>query len=126
MMPFIQYSVRVHETPHQSTPMKKITLLSSIVLVALGVSVRADSPQTIKGEAVCAKCELHVADACQNAIKVTGTDGKSEVILCDQNSVAKAFHKTICHGPANVTAEGVITEKDGKKTIALTKIEEAK
>ena len=102
--------------------MKKIALLSTIALAAFGASLYADE---IKGEAVCAKCELHQTDACQDAIKVT-KDGKTEVILCEPNAVAKAFHKTICHGPANVTAEGTISEKDGKKTIALTKIEEAK
>jgi len=103
--------------------MKKIALLSTIALAAFGSSLYADQ---IKGEAVCAKCELHQTDTCQNAIKVTGADGKTEVILCEPNAVAKAFHKTICHGPATVSAEGTITEKDGKKTIALTKIEEAK
>jgi hypothetical protein len=103
--------------------MKKIALLSIIALTAFGASVRADE---IKGEAVCAKCELHQTDSCQDAIKVTGADGKTEVILCEKNGVAKAFHKTICQGPATVTAEGTITEKDGQKTIALTKIEESK
>jgi hypothetical protein len=102
--------------------MKKIALLSIIALAAFGATLSAED---IKGEAVCAKCELHQTDTCQNAIKVT-KDGKTETILCDKNDVAKAFHKTICHGPANVTASGTITEKDGKKTIALTKIEEAK
>src|SRR5579863_8714405 len=113
----------ISEEPSPSIhPMKKIALLSTIALAAFGASLSAEE---IKGEAVCAKCELHQTDSCQDAIKVT-KDGKSEVILCEPNAVAKAFHKTICHGPANVTAEGTITEKDGKKTIALTKIEEAK
>jgi hypothetical protein len=106
--------------------MKKIAFLSIVALSALGMTVFADSPQTIKGEAACAKCELHVADACQNVIIVTGADGKKENIFCEANPVAKAFHKTICHGPTNVTAEGTITEKDGKKYITLTKIDEAK
>ena len=43
-------------------------------------------------------------------------------ILADNNDVAKAFHKQICTDTKKVKAEGVITEKDGKKTIALTKI----
>jgi hypothetical protein len=106
--------------------MKKIALLSIIALAALGTSLRADSPQTIKGVATCAKCDLGIATACQAAITVTGADGKKETILCDQNAVAKGFHKTICKASANVTAEGTITEKDGKKTLTLTKIEEAK
>ena len=105
--------------------MKKIALLST-VLAALSVSLYAGDPTTIKGEASCAKCALHLTDSCQDAITVTGADGKKEVILCEKNPVAKDFHGTICKGPANVTAEGTITEKDGKKTIALTKIDEAK
>jgi len=106
--------------------MKKIASLSIVALSVLGMSVFADNPTIIKGEAACAKCELHVADSCQNVITVTGADGKKEQIFCEANPVAKAFHKTICHGPANVTAEGTISEKDGKKYITLTKIEEAK
>jgi hypothetical protein len=106
--------------------MKKIALLSSTFLAALSLSLHADDPTKIKGEASCAKCALHLTDSCQDAITVTGADGKKEVILCEKNAVAKDFHPTICHGPANVTAEGVITEKDGQKTIALTKIDEAK
>ena len=106
--------------------MKKIALLSTIALIILGVSVRADSPNQIKGVATCAKCDLHLTDTCQAAITVTGADGKKETLLCDQNAVAKGFHHTICKASANVTAEGTISEKDGKKTITLTKIEEAK
>jgi hypothetical protein len=103
--------------------MKKIAFLSIVALSAFGLSAMADD---IKGEASCAKCELHVADSCQNVITVTDKDGKKEQIFCEANPVAKAFHKTICHGPENVTASGTITEKDGKKYIALTKIEVAK
>ena len=113
--------------------MKKIALLSIIALSALGLGLHAEDPvkpavavTKIEGEGTCAKCDLKTATACQNAITVTGADGKKEVILCDANDVSKAFHKSICKGAEKVTAEGVITEKDGKKTIALTKIELAK
>jgi len=105
--------------------MKKLALLST-VLALLSISLYADDPAKIKGEATCAKCGLHLTDSCQDAITVTGADGKKEVILCDKNAVAKDFHGTICKGTANVTAEGTITEKDGKKVITLTKIDEAK
>ena len=106
--------------------MKKIALLSTLVLATLGLSLHAADPTKIQGDASCAKCDLKTATACQAAITVTGKDGKKEVILADQNPVSKAFHKTICHDTVKVNAEGVITEKDGQKTIALTKIEEAK
>ena len=114
--------------------MKKIALLSIIALSVLGLAVQADDTATkaaqaatkIAGEGTCAKCDLKIADKCQNAIVVTGADGKKETILCDANDVSKAFHSSVCKGAAKVTAEGVVTEKEGKKTIALTKIELAK
>ena len=104
--------------------MKKLTLLTTI-LAALAIPAFAEEAKKIEGEAVCAKCNLKVATACQAAITVTGADGKKETILADNNDIAKAFHKNICQDTKKVKAEGVITEKDGKKTIALTKIEAA-
>ena len=101
--------------------MKKLALLS--LIAAFAVPAFAES---ITGEAQCAKCALKQADKCQMAIVVTGADGKKETILADNNDVAKAFHKQICQDNKKVTAEGAITTKDGKKTIALTKVEEAK
>jgi hypothetical protein len=105
--------------------MKKIAILTSSLLLALSLSLHAEDKK-ISGDAVCAKCDLATASACQMAIKVKGADGKEEVILADNNDVAKAFHKNICKATAKVNAEGAITEKDGKKTIALTKVEVAK
>ena len=119
--------------------MKKIALLSLLAIAALGLSVQADDTATkavvaaaaatkVEGDGTCAKCDLKIAgiDKCQNAIVVTGADGKKETILCDANDVSKAFHSKVCKASEKVTAEGVITEKEGKKTIALTKIDLAK
>lgn len=97
--------------------MKKLTLLS-ILAAAFSLTAFADK---IEGEASCPKCALKEADECGLAIKTaTGT------VYAQDNSIGKAFHKTICKHPAKVTAEGTITEKDGKKWIALEKIEVAK
>jgi hypothetical protein len=104
--------------------MKKLALLTSALLAALSLSLHA--ADKITGEAVCAKCSLKTADSCQMAIKTTNAAGKEEIILADNNSVAKDFHSEICKKSEKVAAEGVITEKDGKKTIALTKVESAK
>ena len=104
--------------------MKKLSILTA-VLAAISLPAFAADATKIEGEAVCAKCNLKTATACQAAITVTGKDGKKETILADNNDVAKAFHKNICQDTKKVKAEGVITEKDGKKTIALTKIETA-
>ena len=100
--------------------MKKQTLLT-ILLAAISIPAFAAEVK-LEGEAVCAKCNLKQASACQAAITVTGADGKKETILADNNDVAKAFHKEICTDTKKVKIEGVVTEKDGKKTIALTKI----
>ncbi len=103
--------------------MKK--LLAAIIAIAFLVSfvttVRAEE-QTIKGEALCTKCELHETDKCSTAIRVK-EDGKDVIYYCVNNDVAKAFHKNICQATAKVTAVGTVKEKDGKKYIKLSKID---
>jgi hypothetical protein len=105
-----------------------ISLMKTLPLLALFIAFALPAlADTITGEAQCAKCALKTTEKCQLAIIVTGADGKKETILADVNDpVAKAFHKQICQDNKKVTAEGTITVKDGKKTIALTKVEEAK
>src|SRR5438105_15927037 len=107
--------------------MKKIALFNLIAagLFSFSASLHAEDVK-ITGEAACAKCVLQLTSTCQNAITVTGKDGKKEVILAEHNSVAKDFHDVICQNSAKVKAEGVIVEKNGQKVITLTKIEEAK
>ena len=100
--------------------MNKLTLLTTL-LASLTISAFAEDVK-IEGEAVCAKCNLKQTTACQAAITITGADGKKETILAENNDVSKAFHKQICQDTKKVKAEGTITEKDGKKTITLTKI----
>ena len=82
-------------------------------------SVRAADEQTIKGDALCTKCELHETSKCATAIRTA--DGT--LYYADDNDVVKAFHKNICQGPEKVVATGIVKEKDGKKTIVLSKIE---
>ena len=103
--------------------MKKIlaALIATAFVVSLVTPVFAEEV-TIKGEALCAKCELHETEKCQTAIRTT-VDGKEVIYYAVNNDVAKAFHKNICQAPAKVTATGTVEEKDGKKTIKLTKIE---
>jgi hypothetical protein len=105
--------------------MKKLSLLSTTIFAALSLSLYAADTK-ISGDATCAKCDLKQADACQMAIKVKNADGKEEIILAENNKVAKDFHQNICKSTEKVTAEGAITEKEGKKTIVLSKVELAK
>jgi uncharacterized protein DUF6370 len=97
--------------------MKKI--LSAVTLfAALSMTAFAET-ETIKGEAVCTKCELHQSAKCGTAIRMA--DGT--IYTAVNNSVAKDFHSTVCKAPAKVEATGEVKDKDGKKTITLTKIE---
>jgi len=98
----------------------KMTLLT-LVFAAMSLAARAEDTK-IAGDAMCAKCALKQTDACQMAINVKNADGKEETLLVENNQVAKDFHKNICKETKSVNGEGEITEKDGKKTIALTKI----
>ena len=103
--------------------MKKLlaAIIAATFLVSFVTSVYAEE-QTIKGEAVCAKCELHETAKCQTAIR-TKVDGKDVIYYAVNNDLAKKFHKNICQAPAKVTAVGTVKEKDGKKMITLTKID---
>lgn len=100
--------------------MKQIlgALIATAFLAFVATSARADE-QTIKGQGLCTKCELHQTAQCGTAIKTD--DGT--IYYAANNDVAKAFHKNICQAPAKVVATGTVTEKDGKKTITLTKID---
>jgi len=77
--------------------------------------------QTIKGEAVCTKCELHETDKCATAIR-TKVDGKDVIYYAVDNDVAKKFHKSICQGRPRLLRR-TVKEKDGKKMIKLSKID---
>ena len=97
--------------------MKKLVLFS-VLACSLGFTAFADK---IEGEATCTKCAMKESEKCATAIK---TD--KGTVYCEPNEVAKKFHHEICEASKKVVAEGTITEKDGKKWIALEKIEAAK
>jgi len=98
--------------------MKKIALLSTILAVALP-AFAADATK-LEGTATCAKCDLGIAEKCQAAVVVKTADGKTETYLSEGNDKAKALHKEICKGGKEATVEGTVSEKDGKKTIAIS------
>lgn len=91
-------------------------------VASMAVTALAAEEMTIKGDAMCTKCSMKETDKCGCAIKTA--DGT--IYYAKNNSVAKDFHESICHGPAKVTATGKVSEKEGKKTITLTKIESDK
>lgn len=104
--------------------MKKSIILTTLV-AALSLTAWAADTVKLEGEAQCGKCALKESKTCVNTITVT-KDGQKEVYWAEPNDVAKAFHSQICQGSKQVVAEGAVCEKEGKKMITLTKIEEKK
>ena len=102
--------------------MKQFVTLAAVVLGLATASVFAESKEvTLHGTGTCAKCDLKTADKCQNVLQVK--DGDKTVTYQLTGDVSKAFHKNVCQGSAKVVATGVVSEKDGKKELAATKLE---
>ena len=100
---------------------RSLSILAALTMVTLGLSA-ADKEKTIKGEGLCAKCELKETKSCQNAIKVKDGD-KTTVYYLEANDVSKAFHKNVCSSTAKVKAVGTVKEVDGKHVLTVSKIE---
>ena len=104
--------------------MKTIAKLGLAVALVVGlVSAASADEMTLTGSVMCAKCTLKKADAtkCQDVLVVEG-DNAGEYYV-ERNEVAKSFGHT-CQGKKAVVVTGAVTEKDGKKWIAPSKMEE--
>lgn len=100
----------------------KLVLIVAAV-VALSLAAKAEETTVIlSGKIVCAKCSLKKADAkeCQNVLVVAGDQGGEYYVTA--NEVKGNDH--VCSGEKAVTMTGTVTEKDGKKWIKPSKIEE--
>ena len=104
--------------------MRKIYSMLAMALICSGVVYAADAV-TITGEGKCAKCALKETDKCQNAIEVE-ENGKKTTYYLAANKVSKAYHKTVCQTTVKTKATGEVEEKDGKKVLTATKVEEVK
>lgn len=107
-------------------------LLGALAVVVLfaEVALAAGPPAevTVSGDLQCAKCTLKEAGAskCQDVLVVAGADGAPAThYYLVKNQVAEKFGH-VCQGTKNVAMTGTVTEKDGKKWITATKIEEKK
>lgn len=99
-------------------------VLSIACALALVAVIRADDPKkevTLKGDVCCCACELKKADKC-NAVLVVKDGDKEEIYYFDADSQEK-HGKDSCKGKKTAKVTGTTTEKDGKKWIAVTKIE---
>jgi hypothetical protein len=105
--------------------MKKVYSLIALAGLLAIPAFAADKEVTITGEGMCAKCALHETTKCQNVIQ-TQEDGKTVTYYLTQNDTSKDFHDNLCKKNEKVTATGTVSEKDGKKMLTVSKIEEAK
>jgi Family of unknown function (DUF6370) len=104
--------------------MRKLFTLMAATVFCSGVVLAAEVI-TVTGEGKCAKCALKETDKCQNVIEVE-EGGKTTTYYLAPNKVAKAYHKTVCTTTVKTKATGEVEEKDGKKVLTATKVEEVK
>ena len=105
----------------------RVAVLAACVLMMGAGMLWADDAAkevTLKGTRLCAKCNLKVADKCQDVLQVKEGDATVNYYMSDlkDSKVVKSGH--VCNGSKeNVSVTGVVSEKDGKKWIAVSKVE---
>lgn len=104
--------------------MKLLTVIGfALSLAAAGLATAAEEV-TLSGTVVCAKCSLKKDDAkeCQDVLVTKDAAGARAEYYIVKNEVSGKFgHSCTKESPATVTGE--VTEKDGKKWIAPSKME---
>lgn len=92
------------------------------LFVCLGFVAASDV--TLDGKVCCAKCELGKESKCATVV-VVKEKGKEVTYYFDADS-NKKFHKEYCQGSTDAKVTAKVTEKDGKKWLAVEKIEAKK
>ena len=108
--------------------MKAVVTVCFALIFVLGMaaSAVAADPVTLTGKVMCAKCTLKKADAkeCQDVLVVKDAKGTAEYYLV-KNAVQEKFGH-VCTGEKPATVVGTVAEKDGKKWLEATKMDEVK
>ena len=81
-----------------------------------------DKTVTLEGTATCAKCDLGTEEKCATVLQVK--EGDKTVTYYITGEPDKEFHKKICKSSKEAKATGTVSEKDGKKMLEVTSIEE--
>ena len=81
-----------------------------------------DKTVTLEGTATCAKCDLGTEDKCATVLQVKEGDKTETYYITGEPD--KEFHKKICKKSKEAKATGTVGEKDGKKMLEVTSIEE--
>lgn len=108
--------------------MKTLARVGLTLALVLGfvAATQAGDEKTVTGKVMCAKCALKKADAtaCQDVLVAKDGDKTVEYYV-EKNEVAKAFGH-VCGGEKPAVVTGTVSEKDGKKWIAPSKMEAPK
>ena len=104
-----------------------VSLALALVLAAGSFALVAGekAETTLTGSMMCAHCTLHEkgVTACQDVLVVKGDEKSGEAkYYFEKNKVADDFGHA-CSGAKEVRVTGTVAEKDGRKWIAATKIE---
>jgi len=106
--------------------MKKVNLVAGLcVLLSLAFAglLTAAEEVTLNGTIMCAKCSLKKADAkqCQDVLVTRDDKGTTTEYYVAKNDISKEFGHN-CTGDVAATVTGEVSEKDGKKWIAASKM----
>ena len=100
--------------------------LAFALAVTLGLRAEEKKEVTLKGEVMCASCELKEAKKCQTVVRVK-EDGKEVTYYFKDRGTKESYHDAVCGGGRqDATVTGVVFEKDGKKWITPSKVQYAK
>lgn len=76
---------------------------------------------TLEGKITCAKCDLGKESSCMTVIVVK--DGDKEVVYYFDKESHKKNHSQVCKEAKEGSVKGKTSEKGGKKTVTVTKVE---
>jgi hypothetical protein len=111
------------------------SMILAAVAVAAGVWAlagvgRAEKPAEpakevkITGTLMCGKCSLKATTKCSNVVQVKEGDKLVNYFLDDKGN-GEPYHEGVCGDGKieGVAVTGIVSEKDGKKTIKPSKVE---
>jgi hypothetical protein len=84
-------------------------------------SAEAQKTVTLVGQIGCGHCAFHVTDACTDAILVK--ENGRDVVYLFAADPARKHDMAMCESVRDGKVTGVVSDKDGKKTIKVSKIE---
>ena len=106
--------------------MKKLSVALAIAATFALTSFAKEAKEAkeikLKGEGKCLKCALKKADKCQNVLEVKIKDSDKTELYILTGDISGKFHGEICTTTKEIEVVGVVTEKDGKKSMEVAKI----